>query len=123
MCDGVHLLCTRLGLDRSFWLRLWCSHAVSTESIHCTSRTCAFRHLSDSRIHLIQGGGQARIREIKRREQAEPNKTLFVVNFEPQSTEMDDLRHFFEQWGELERVQLKTKFAFVEVLATSCTMA
>lgn len=89
---------------------------------HCTSTACAFRRLTDIHVQLIQGGGQARVREIERRENAEPNKTLFVVNFEPQSTEMDDLRHFFEQWGELERVQLKTKFAFVEVLAKSCTM-
>ena len=53
---------------------------------------------------------------------AEPNKTLFVVNFEPHSTFMDDLRAYFEQWGDLERVQLKTKFAFVEVrtLAGTC---
>jgi RNA recognition motif. (a.k.a. RRM, RBD, or RNP domain) len=63
----------------------------------------------------VQGCGQTRTREIERRETAQPNKTLFVVNFEPHSTFMDDLRAFFEQWGDLERVQLKAKFAFVEV--------
>jgi hypothetical protein len=63
----------------------------------------------------MQGTGQTRTREIERREMAEPNRTLFVVNFEPESTRLDDIRRFFEQWGELERVQLKTKFAFIQV--------
>ena len=64
---------------------------------------------------ILQESGDARMREIERRQSAKPNRTLFVVNFEPASTFMDDLRAFFEQWGALERVQLKTKFAFVEV--------
>lgn len=67
------------------------------------------------RLRASQESGDARVREIERRQYAKPNRTLFVVNFEPASTFMDDLRAFFEQWGTLERVQLKTKFAFVEV--------
>jgi hypothetical protein len=67
----------------------------------------------------MQGTGQMRTREIERREMAEPNRTLFVVNFEPESTRLDDLRRFFDQWGELERVQLKTKFAFIQVCLAS----
>ena len=63
----------------------------------------------------MQGSGTVRQREIERRETAEPNKTLFVVNFQPETTQIDDLRDFFSQWGELERIQLKTKFAFIEV--------
>lgn len=87
---------------------------------------CAWDHAADSAPQCkngpcdateprLQGSGTTRTREIQRRELAEPNRTLFVVNFQPETTHLDDLRRFFEQWGELDRVQLKTKFAFVQV--------
>ena len=90
-----------------------------TVTLHMAHETLLFQrsqtYLRSTMPPLLQGSGQTRTREIQRRELAEPNRTLFVVNFQPDTTHLDDLRQFFSQWGELERVQLKTKFAFVQV--------
>lgn len=48
------------------------------------------------------------------RKNTKPNKTLFVVNFDPINTRTRDLERHFESYGKLERVQIRKNFAFVQ---------
>eukprot|EP01102_Stenamoeba_stenopodia_P022821 TRINITY_DN964_c0_g3_i2.p1 TRINITY_DN964_c0_g3~~TRINITY_DN964_c0_g3_i2.p1 ORF type:complete len:167 (-),score=46.72 TRINITY_DN964_c0_g3_i2:582-1082(-) len=46
--------------------------------------------------------------------QSIPNRTLFVVSFDPYETRERDLRNAFEPFGNVVRVDLRRNYAFVE---------
>lgn len=49
------------------------------------------------------------------RETAAPNKNLFVVNYDPEATSLEDLEAYFSKWGNVEKIQMKDKYSFIEV--------
>ena len=42
-----------------------------------------------------------------------PTNTLFVVNFDPGTTQERDLEKYFSQYGKLTRVQIKKNYGIV----------
>ena len=64
----------------------------------------------------MQGRERGRIRSHdESRENAPPNKNLFVVNYDPEATTSEDLEAYFSKWGNIEKVQMKDKYSFIEV--------
>eukprot|EP00249_Psilotum_nudum_P010097 c22333_g1_i2 orf=237-671(+) len=63
-----------------------------------------------------QGDNTLRRREVDRKNTAntKPAKTLFVINFDPINTRVEDLETHFEPYGKLIRVHIRKNFAFVE---------
>ncbi|XP_038682046.1 serine/arginine-rich splicing factor RS31-like isoform X2 [Tripterygium wilfordii] len=43
-----------------------------------------------------------------------PTKTLFVINFDPIRTRVDDIERHFEKYGRLASVRIRRNFAFVQ---------
>jgi len=43
-----------------------------------------------------------------------PNETLFVLNFNEETTSREDLQMLFEPYGELHRIDMKRNYAFVQ---------
>lgn len=48
------------------------------------------------------------------REVGEPTKTLFVINFDPIRTRVEDIKRHFERYGEVLHVRIRRNFAFVQ---------
>lgn len=63
------------------------------------------------------------MREDQRRKAVAPNTTLFVVNFDPLETDERDMRDYFGKFGDLDRVQIKKNFAFIQVCTPQCLPA
>lgn len=64
----------------------------------------------------MQGRERGRLKpQDEARENAPPNKNLFIVNYDPDATTGEDLEAYFSKWGEIEKVQMKDKYSFVEV--------
>ena len=63
---------------------------------------------------MCQGNGETKRREEKRRKNCTPTDTLFVVNFDPETTQERDLEKHFSSYGRLKRVQVKRNFGFVQ---------
>lgn len=43
-----------------------------------------------------------------------PTKTLFVINFDPIRTRVEDIKRHFERYGEVLHVRIRRNFAFVQ---------
>ena len=43
-----------------------------------------------------------------------PTKTLFVINFDPIHTRVEDIKRHFERYGEVLHVRIRRNFAFVQ---------
>ena len=43
-----------------------------------------------------------------------PTKTLFVINFDPINTRVEDIKRHFERYGEVLHVRIRRNFAFVQ---------
>ncbi|XP_065860118.1 serine/arginine-rich splicing factor RS31-like isoform X2 [Euphorbia lathyris] len=43
-----------------------------------------------------------------------PTKTLFVINFDPAHTRVEDIKRHFERYGEVLHVRIRRNFAFVQ---------
>ncbi|CAN1309429.1 Serine/arginine-rich splicing factor RS31 [Linum perenne] len=43
-----------------------------------------------------------------------PTKTLFVINFDPVRTRLEDIKRHFEPYGEITNVRIRRNFAFVQ---------
>ena len=43
-----------------------------------------------------------------------PTKTLFVINFDPINTRMQDLERHFEPYGKVLNVRIRRNFAFIQ---------
>jgi RNA recognition motif-containing protein len=66
------------------------------------------------RAEFARGDGRVKRKEDDRRKHIQPSETLFVVNFQEQTTKRDDLRMVFEPFGELVRIEMKRNYAFVQ---------
>jgi hypothetical protein len=53
-------------------------------------------------------------KEDDRRRNIQPSDTLFVVNFQEDTTKREDLKMLFESFGELVRVDMKRNYGFVQ---------
>lgn len=65
-------------------------------------------------VEWSKSAGQFQATTQKRRENARPTTTLFVVNFDQRTTRERDVERLFEVYGRLQRVQIKRSYAFVE---------
>lgn len=66
------------------------------------------------RVEWAKGNGETKKREEKRRKNCTPTDTLFVVNFDPDTTREQDLAKHFSTYGKLKRVQVKRNYGFVQ---------
>ena len=72
------------------------------------------KSLGDNVLKIERAHGQTKPRQqLDERRAAPPNKTLFVVNFSPETTQ-EDLISYFSSFGALARVELVKRYAFVE---------
>ena len=63
---------------------------------------------------VAQGNGETKRREEQRRKNCTPTDTLFVVNFDPDTTHERHLEEHFAPYGKLKRVQVKKNYGFVQ---------
>ena len=83
--------------------------------VHChLQQTACFHVGTSSTACLSQGNGETKKREEKRRKNCTPTDTLFVVNFDPDTTREQDLAKHFSTYGKLKRVQVKRNYGFVQ---------
>lgn len=73
------------------------------------------------KVELARGDGVIKKREDQRRReaQARPCDTLFVVNFDPITTQNRDLERVFGRYGDIKRVSFKTSlkmFCEIDIL-------
>ena len=66
------------------------------------------------RAEFARGDGRIKRKEDDRRKNIQPSETLFVVNFEEETTKREDLQMLFEPFGEIERIDMKRNYAFVQ---------
>lgn len=66
------------------------------------------------RAEFARGDGRIKKQEDDRRKNIQPSETLFVVNFEEETTKREDLQMLFEPFGELVRIDMKRNYAFVQ---------
>lgn len=67
------------------------------------------------RVEFARGRERGRFRPTEEaRENAAPNKNLFVVNYDPEATSSEDLEAYFSKWGSVEKIQMKDKYSFIE---------
>lgn len=66
------------------------------------------------RAEYARGDGRVKRKEDKRRERIEPNETLFVVNFNEDTTKREDLDMLFRPYGDIKRIEMKRNYAFVQ---------
>lgn len=66
------------------------------------------------RAECARGDGRIKRKEDDRRKNIKPSDTLFVVNFQEESTKREDLTMLFEPFGELLRIDMKRNYAFVQ---------
>ena len=64
-------------------------------------------------LHL-QGDGETKRREERRRKAQTPTSTLFIVNFDVDQTREGDLEKHFAPYGKLKRVQIKRNYGFIQ---------
>eukprot|EP00535_Pseudo-nitzschia_heimii_P012142 CAMPEP_0197196626 /NCGR_PEP_ID=MMETSP1423-20130617/32455_1 /TAXON_ID=476441 /ORGANISM="Pseudo-nitzschia heimii, Strain UNC1101" /LENGTH=424 /DNA_ID=CAMNT_0042650437 /DNA_START=668 /DNA_END=1942 /DNA_ORIENTATION=+ len=69
---------------------------------------------SSLRAECARGDGRIKRKEDDRRKNIKPSDTLFVVNFQEESTKREDLKMLFEPFGELLRIDMKRNYAFVQ---------
>lgn len=62
----------------------------------------------------LQGDGETKRREERRRKVQTPTSTLFIVNFDIDNTREADLQKHFAPYGKLNRVQIKRNYGFVQ---------
>lgn len=62
----------------------------------------------------IQGDGETKRREERRRKDNQPTSTLFIVNFDTANTRERDLEKHFSPYGKLRRVQIKRNYGFIQ---------
>ena len=66
------------------------------------------------RAEIARGDGRIKRKEDVRRQNIQPNETLFVVNFHEETTRKEDLEMLFSPYGELVRIDMKKNYAFVQ---------
>lgn len=66
------------------------------------------------RVEWAKGNGETKRREEQRRKNCTPTDTLFVVNFDPDTTHERHLEEHFAPYGKLKRVQVKKNYGFVQ---------
>jgi len=66
------------------------------------------------RAECARGDGRIKRKEDDRRKNIKPSDTLFVVNFQEETTKREDLKMLFEPFGELLRIDMKRNYAFVQ---------
>eukprot|EP00980_Cylindrotheca_fusiformis_P007009 scaffold1474_cov132-Cylindrotheca_fusiformis.AAC.5 len=66
------------------------------------------------RVEFARGDGRIKRKEEDRRKHMQPSETLFVVNFQEETTKREDLQMLFEPFGELVRIDMKRNYAFVQ---------
>lgn len=66
------------------------------------------------RAECARGDGRIKRKEDDRRKNIKPSDTLFVVNFQEETTKREDLKMLFEPFGELVRIDMKRNYAFVQ---------
>eukprot|EP00534_Pseudo-nitzschia_fraudulenta_P011779 CAMPEP_0201216562 /NCGR_PEP_ID=MMETSP0851-20130426/189581_1 /ASSEMBLY_ACC=CAM_ASM_000631 /TAXON_ID=183588 /ORGANISM="Pseudo-nitzschia fraudulenta, Strain WWA7" /LENGTH=495 /DNA_ID=CAMNT_0047506145 /DNA_START=632 /DNA_END=2121 /DNA_ORIENTATION=+ len=66
------------------------------------------------RAECARGDGRIKRKEDDRRKNIKPSDTLFVVNFQEETTKREDLKMLFEPFGELMRIDMKRNYAFVQ---------
>jgi hypothetical protein len=91
--------------------------------LHCTEKGALQSLEKVTQYCPVQGRERMRFRSESYNDKLPPNRNLFVVNYEPETTTREDLEKFFAKWGEVERVQMKEKYSFIEVaprLACPC---
>jgi len=66
------------------------------------------------RAEFARGDGRIKRKEDERRQQITPSETLFVVNFNEDTTKREDLQSLFQPFGELVRIDMKRNYAFVQ---------
>ncbi|GKY99798.1 hypothetical protein MPSEU_000933600 [Mayamaea pseudoterrestris] len=66
------------------------------------------------RIEFARGDGRVKRKEDERRRNIAPSDTLFVVNFHEATTRREDLEMLFGPFGELQRIDMKRNYAFVQ---------
>lgn len=71
------------------------------------------QEISDHRLRVEMARGREPAR-FKSDREIPPNRNLFVVNYDPEGTTREDLEKFFQQWGTVDRVQMKDKYSFIE---------
>lgn len=62
----------------------------------------------------VQGDGETKRREDRRRKAQTPTSTLFIVNFDVDNTREGDLEKHFTPYGKLKRVQIKRNYGFIQ---------
>lgn len=66
------------------------------------------------RAEFARGDGRVKRKEDARRSNITPSETLFVVNFQVDTTRKSDLELLFQPYGELIRIEMKKNYAFVQ---------
>lgn len=66
------------------------------------------------RAECARGDGRIKRKEDDRRKNIKASDTLFVVNFQEETTKREDLNMLFEPFGELLRIDMKRNYAFVQ---------
>jgi len=66
------------------------------------------------RAECARGDGRIKRKEDDRRKNIKASDTLFVVNFQEETTKREDLKMLFEPFGELLRIDMKRNYAFVQ---------
>jgi RNA recognition motif-containing protein len=66
------------------------------------------------RAEFARGDGRIKKKEEDRKRIIQPSETLFVVNFNEETTKREDLKMLFEPYGELVRIDMKRNYAFVQ---------
>jgi len=70
------------------------------------------------RAEFARGDGRIKRKEESRQGRIEPNDTLFVVNFNVETTRREDLEVLFKDYGRLIRVDMRRNYAFVQFEST-----
>lgn len=66
------------------------------------------------RVEFARGDGRIKRKEDERRKTIAPRDTLFVVNFQEDTTRREDLEMLFRPYGDLVRIEMKKNYAFVQ---------
>lgn len=66
------------------------------------------------RAEFARGDGRIKKKEEDRKRNIQPSETLFVVNFNEETTKREDLKMLFEPYGELVRIDMKRNYAFIQ---------
>ena len=87
------------------------SLVVSHTSFHCSDVPKVSKAL---RTEFAKGEGRKKHKEVDRRKNIKPSETLFVVNFQEETTKREYRQMLFEPIGESVRVEMKKNNVFVQ---------